>query len=45
MQQLTFASLAYALKKEKTRKEKFPSEMKNIVPWQEEESEAGSRCR
>ena len=35
MKQLTFASLACALKKKKTRKEKFLGEMKSLVPWQE----------
>lgn len=34
MKQLTFASLAYANKKKRTRKEQFLSEMQQCVPWQ-----------
>ena len=33
MKQTTFASLAYAGKKKRTRREKFLSEMEAVVPW------------
>ena len=33
MKQTTFASLAYATKKKRTRREKFLSEMNAVVPW------------
>ena len=34
MQQQTFASLSYAHKKKRTRKEKLLSEMEQCIPWQ-----------
>ena len=33
MKQITFASLAYAGKKKRTRREKFLAEMEAVVPW------------
>ena len=33
MKQTTFASLTYATKKKRTRREKFLSEMEQVVPW------------
>lgn len=33
MKQLSFASLEYAKKKRKTRREKFLGEMEQVVPW------------
>ena len=33
MSQPTFAALAYANKKKKTRREKFLEEMEQVVPW------------
>ena len=33
MNQMSFASLEYAGKKRKTRREKFLSEMQKVVPW------------
>ena len=33
MKQTTFASLTYATKKKRTRRERFLSEMAAVVPW------------
>ncbi len=33
MKQSTFASLAYATKKKRTRREAFLAEMEAVVPW------------
>ena len=33
MTQLSFASSEYAMKKKRTRREKFLTEMERIVPW------------
>ncbi len=34
MKQTTFDSLAYTAKKKQTRRERFLSEMEQVVPWQ-----------
>lgn len=33
MEQTAFASLAFDAKKSRTRREKFPTEMEQVVPW------------
>jgi transposase, IS5 family len=33
MSQCSFASAEYAIKKKRTRREKFIAEMEHIVPW------------